>query len=160
MAGASGAPIPRFSFRELLIFIPRFHSAVESLTFSAERLGWRYRNARGSYTAVCTRDFPMQGDVAPKAKNCSCRKLSTKIALRGRVLFALPSKGDLFLFSLKVFGILKTFFQKGFKQVRTESATFVCEQSPRPYIRSSISLAAACLASFLEAPTPKVWRER
>ena len=103
VVGASGASKPRRLFRECPDFIPRFDSAVESLTVSAERLGWWYRNARGSYSAVCKRNIPMQGDVAPKATVCSCRKLSTKIALRGCSLFALPSKGNLYPFSLKVF---------------------------------------------------------
>ena len=49
---------------------------TESATFAdreaephdlVEPVGWWYLTARGSYFAVCRRDFPTQGDVAPKA---------------------------------------------------------------------------------------------
>ena len=33
---------------------------------SAENLGWRYLNSCGSYSAVCRRNFPIQGDVTLK----------------------------------------------------------------------------------------------
>ena len=74
------------------------------------------------YLSVCKWDFPIQGDVTVKLKTVA--KLSTKIP--PRVQFVCTTLGgEIYnLFSLKVFGILKTFFQKGFKQVRTASATF------------------------------------
>ena len=128
--GASGTSKPRRLFREYPNFIPRFHSAVEKHTFSAENLGWRYLNSRGSYSAVCKRDFPTQGDVAPKARIES--KNFHSETTEGAHCLHYP-RLDFLSFCLKVFGILKTFFQKGFKQVRTESATFRRGQNPRPF---------------------------
>ena len=66
---------------------------------------------------------------------------------RGRTMFARPRLGWLFLFVGKFLGSLNPFFQKGFKQVRTESATFPVwakpatleprDLIPRPYTVSS-----------------------
>ena len=36
-------------------------------TFPSENLGWWYLNSCGSYSAVCRRNIPIQGDVAPMA---------------------------------------------------------------------------------------------
>ena len=73
------------------------------------------------YLSVCRRDFPMQGDVAPKAWNCS--KTFMRIPSVGYALFAHPRR-VIFSFCHKSFGILKTFFQKVLSG---------CGQSPRPF---------------------------
>ena len=88
---------------------------------SAEDLGWRYLNPRGSYSAVCRRNFPMQADVAPKVWNCI--KTFMRIPSVGYALFA-HSRRVIFSFCHKSFGFLKGIFQNPLKQVRTESATF------------------------------------
>ena len=40
--------------------------AMVEVTFSAEDLGWRYLNPRGSYFTDCRRNFPIQADVTLK----------------------------------------------------------------------------------------------
>ena len=41
---------------------------AEMLLLSAEDLGWRYLNPRGSYSSTCMRNFPIQADVTVKHK--------------------------------------------------------------------------------------------
>ena len=90
-----GAANTRRSFRETPSFIPRGHNTVRKLTSSAENLGWRSLNSRGSDSAVYKQNFPMQGDVAPKArigsKNFPCTKQPRAHDVRT------PSVGLLFL---------------------------------------------------------------
>ena len=101
--------------------------AIESLTSSAENLGWWYLNSRGSYSAVCWRDFPMQGDVAPKV-GVGSKNFHSKTT-EGAHCLHYP-RLDFLSFCLKVFGILKTFFQKGFKWVWAKPTTFLLLKKP------------------------------
>ena len=165
MVGASGAPNPRHSFREYPNFIPRFDSAVESLTFSAERLGWWYRNARGSYFAVCKRNIPMQSDVAPKVWNCR-KTFMSKTTEGARCSHTLGRKPILIV--IKVLEFLKP-FSKGFKRSARQSlATFGCGRIPRPssaedlgwrYLNPCGSYSATCSRDFpIQGDVaPKVW---
>ena len=100
-------------------FKPRFSYTVEKLHCGADRVV--VPSGSRQYLSVCRRDFPIQGDVAPKARIGS--KTFMRIPSVGSVLFALPTEGILSICH-KSFGFLKGIFQNPLKQVRTESATF------------------------------------
>ena len=92
-------------------------------------MSWRRLNSCDSTFPSIVRPFPYRVKSHPKKRQGE--KLSTAKTTEGaRCSYTLGR--TLIPFSLKVFGILKTFFQKSFKQVRTASATFGCGQSPRP----------------------------
>ena len=87
------------------------------LTFSAEDLGWRYLNPRGSYSAVCNRDFPIQADVTLKLGTVA--KLS--YAKQPRVMLVRTTLGwTYYSISMKVLEFLKP-FSKGFKRSARQS---------------------------------------
>ena len=136
VAGTCGAAWTRPLYRENIQLHTTMCLYREKVTSSAEDLGWRYLNPRGSYSAVCNQSFPIQGEVAPKVKNCS--KTFMRIPSEGYALFAHPRRVIL-SFCHKSFGFLKGIFQNPLKQVRTESATFRCGQSPRPFGLSSLT---------------------
>ena len=93
---------------------------------TVEDLGWQYLNPRGSYFTVCSRDFPIQADVAPKVRNCSKTFMSKTIEgvqcshTLGRT--SIP-------FVIKVLEFLKP-FSKGFKRSARQSLATL---SPRPF---------------------------
>ena len=71
----------------------------------------------------------MQGVFAPKVA-IGAEKTFPRTAFGGVSLFAQPSGGLPNLFVGKFLEFLKPFFQKGFKQVRTESATLKVRTKP------------------------------
>ena len=68
VAGTCGAAEPRLLYRESFQLQTTRCLYREKVTFSIEDLGWRYLNPRGSNSAVCRRDFPIQADVTVKQK--------------------------------------------------------------------------------------------
>ena len=81
----------RFSFCEnfhlhTMIFLYR-----EKVTLFGRGFRVAVPKSLRQYLSVCGRDFPMQGDVAPKVWNCS--KTFMRIPSVGSVLFALPIEG-------------------------------------------------------------------
>ena len=94
------------------LFVPRKFQLYTTISLyrgkvssSAEDLGWWYLNPRESYTAVCRRNFPMQGDVAPMAGVGS--KTFMNQNNRGRTLFAHP-RLDFLFYSVKILEFLKS----------------------------------------------------
>ena len=87
---------------------------------SAEDLGWRYLNPRGSYSATCSRDFPIQGDVAPKVETES-KTFMSKTIEGVQCSHTLGRKPILIV--IKVLGFLRGFFKIPLSR---------CGQSPRP----------------------------
>ena len=85
-----------------------------------EPIGWWHLAARGSYSAVCRRDFPMQGDVAPKVWNCS-KTFMSKTTEGAHCSHTLGRKPILIV--IKVLGFLRGFFKIPLSR---------CGQSPRP----------------------------
>ena len=59
-------------------------------------------NGSRQYHSVCRRDFPMQGDVAPKVTDCSWRKLLTRNPSEGAVCSHYPRR-DISIFCVKSF---------------------------------------------------------
>ena len=66
--GTCGAAWPRPLYREDHLTSHHDFLIPRKCYFSAEDLGWRYLNPRGSYITVCKRNFPMQADVTVKQK--------------------------------------------------------------------------------------------
>ena len=121
----------RFSFRDKFNFTPRFSYTVERLHCGADRVV--APSGSRQYLSVCRRDFPMQGDVAPKVRNGS--KTFMRIPSVGSVFVRTSHGGYLNLFVIKVLEFLKP-FSKGFKWVwakptASSLATFISSPASR-----------------------------
>ena len=81
-------------------FTPRFFLPWKNLLCRAGRVV--APNGSRQYLSVCGRNFPMQGDVAPKAKDCSRRKLLTSCTIEGIVCSHCPRK-DISILCVKSF---------------------------------------------------------
>ena len=92
-------------------------------TYFVEPVGWWYLTARGSTVPSAGEIFPCRVMSHPRQR--SGAKTFHEPNNRGYALFAHP-RLDFLSFVLKVFGILKTFFQKGFKWVWAKPTTFRC----------------------------------
>ena len=68
VVGTCGAAETRLLYRENFELQTTISFYREKVTSSAEDLGWRYLNPRGSYSSTCVRDFPIQADVTVKQK--------------------------------------------------------------------------------------------
>ena len=80
------------------LFVPRkllssHHDVIIPREVTLIGRGFRVAVPKSSrqYLSVCRRDFPIQGDVAPKVWNCS--KTFMRIPSVGSVLFVLPTEG-------------------------------------------------------------------
>ena len=117
------------------LFVPRKLSSshhdflIPWKSYIVEPIGWWYLAACGSYSDVCRRDFPMQGDVAPKVWNCS-KTFMSKTTEGARCSHPLGRKPIPFV--IKVLEFLKP-FSKGFKRSARQSlATFRADRLVAP----------------------------
>ena len=110
------------------------------------------------YLSVCRRDFPMQGDVAPKVWNCS-KTFMSKTTEGVRCTHTLGRKPILFV--IKVLEFLKP-FSKGFKRSARQSLATL---SPRPSLaalssrpfRYTVSLSRSHIPSSLTRER-RIWK--
>ena len=107
-----------FRSAKTFIFTPRFFYTVEKLHCRADRVV--APSGSRQYLSVCRRNFPMQGDVAPKAWNCS-KTFMSKTIEGAHCSHTLGRKS--ILFAIKVLGFLRGFFKIPLSR---------CGQSPRP----------------------------
>ena len=123
-----------FGFLKGIFQNPLKQVRTESATFGADRVV--VPSGSRQYLSVCRRNFPMQGDVAPKAWNCS-KTFMSKTTEGAHCSHTLGRKSILFV--IKVLGFLRGFFKIPLSG---------CGQSPRPLEPIGWWYLAACGSTF------------